>query len=121
MRIKQFDILLVNLSPTKGSEQKGLRPCIALESNGFQNRGSVTIICPLTSNVKKLYSFESKLKPSKTNGLSQPSKMMLRQIRVIDQKRINKKLGSLEKKYHPEILNSLKTLFDINKDFSNVT
>ena len=119
MKYKQFDVLLVNFSPTKGSEQKGVRPCVVLETNGFQNRGSITLVCPLTSNLKKLFSFETKLQPSKNNGLTQASKLMLRQLRVIDQARIQKKIGCLEPKYHSAIRASLKVLFDLNGDFPN--
>jgi len=117
MQLKQFDILLVNFSPTKGSEQQGVRPCVVLETNGFRERGSITLVCPLTSNLKKLYSFETKIDPSKANGLSEASKLMLRQIRVIDQARIHKRLGALESKYHDSIRESLRVLFDLNADF----
>ncbi len=30
---KRFDIVLVNLNPTKGHEQQGLRPCIVLQND----------------------------------------------------------------------------------------
>ncbi len=117
MHYNQFDILWVNLSPTKGSEQKGARPCIVLESNGFRDRGPTTLICPLTTNLKKLYSFETKILPTAKNGLSSESKLLIRQIRVIDQQRIQKKIGSLEEKYHQPIRHSLSVLFDLNADF----
>lgn len=119
MQLKQFDILLANFSPTKGSEQRGTRPCIVLESNGFRDRGSITVVCPLTTNLKKLYSFETRIEPSKANGLSKPSKLMLRQLRVIDQNRVRKRLGSLEFKYRDSIRDSLSILFDLKVDFSN--
>ena len=118
MKYKQFDVLLVNFSPTKGSEQRGMRPCVVLETNGFKDRGSITLVCPLTTNLNKLYSFETRIEPSKINGLSKPSKLMLRQLRVIDQARIHKKLGMLEPSYHDSIRESLKVLFDLNVDFS---
>lgn len=119
MQLKQFDVLLVNFSPTKGSEQYGTRPCVVLETNGFKERGRTTIVCPLTTNLKRLYSFEARITPSKVNGLSEVSKLMSRQLRVIDEKRIHKHLGRLEEKYHHAIRQSLVTLFDIGRDFSS--
>lgn len=118
MQLKQFDVLLVNFSPTKGSEQRGVRPCIVLESNGFKDRGSITVVCPLTTNLNKLYSFDTKIEPSKANGLSESSKLMLRQLRVIDRNRVHKRLGSLEPKYRDSIRESLSILFDLRADFS---
>lgn len=120
MQLEQFEVLLVNFSPTKGSEQHGTRPCIVLETNGFRDRGSITLVCPLTTNLKKLYSFETRIAPSKSNGLSEPSKLMLRQLRVIDQNRIYKRLGVLESKYHDSIRGALMVLFDLNMDFSKM-
>lgn len=117
MHLKQFDVLLVNFSPTKGSEQRGTRPCIVLETNGFRDRGTITLVCPLTTNLKKLYSFETKIEPSKSNGLLESSKLMLRQMRVIDKNRIHKRLGALESKYYDSIRESLAILFDLNADF----
>jgi mRNA interferase MazF len=117
MVISQFDVLWVDFSPTKGSEQHGVRPCIALETNGFKDRGSITLVCPLTTNLKRLYSFETKIEPSTQNGLSKVSKLMLRQLRVVDQARIQKRLGKLEQKYHDSIRESLAVLFDLNLDF----
>ncbi len=117
MKLKQFDVLLVDFSPTQGSEQRGVRPCVVLESNGFQDRGSITLVCPLTTNLKKLYSFETKIEASELNGLSGDSKLMIRQLRVIDQNRVHKHLGHLEPHYHEAIRNSLGILFDLNSDF----
>ena len=119
MKHRQFDVLLVNFSPTKGSEQRGLRPCVVLETNGFRNRGSITLVCPLTTNLKKLYSFETKIHPSKENGLATLSKLMLRQLRVIDQSRVHQKLGRLEREYHGSIRDSLEVLFDLKGDFAS--
>lgn len=119
MQLKQFDVLLVNFSPTRGSEQRGIRPCVVLETNGFRDRGSITLVCPLTSKVKKLYSFDTKIEPSRANGLSETSKLMLRQLRVIDKNRIHKRLGTLEAKYHDSIRQALAILFDLKADFSH--
>ena len=117
MNFKQFDVLVVNFSPTVGSEQKGLRPCIVLETNGFAGHGSVTVVCPLTTQLKKVFSFEAVIKPSKQNGLSQECKLLTRQLRVIDKRRVTKKLGQIEAEYHKKILESLAILFDLRGDF----
>lgn len=33
MKTKQFSIHLVNLDPVSGSEQRGVRPCLVLQTN----------------------------------------------------------------------------------------
>jgi mRNA interferase MazF len=117
MTIKQFDVLLVDFSPIQGSEQDGIRPAIVLQTNGLADKGNITLVAPLTTNLKKVYSFEVRLPPTSQNGLREQSKMLIRHIRSIDKKRIIKHMGHLEKKYHKGLLHSISVLFDINQDF----
>ncbi len=119
MNINQFDIWQVDLNPTMGSEQKGKRPCVILQTNAVSDYGLTTIIAPLTSKkVNKVYSFEADIKPSSRNGLRELSKIKFDQIRVIDKRRLIKKIGKIEEKYFFEILKALKNIFDFNRDFS---
>ncbi|MBC8181667.1 type II toxin-antitoxin system PemK/MazF family toxin, partial [candidate division KSB1 bacterium] len=49
--VKRGDIWLVDLNPTRGSEQKGIRPCIII-SNDLTNKYAPTVCAiPLTSNL----------------------------------------------------------------------
>ena len=119
MNISQFDIWKVDLSPTVGSEQKGKRPCLILQTNAVGNYGLTTIIAPFTSKkLDKIYSFEVKIKPSSKNGLKELSKIKFDQARVIDKKRLIKRLGKIEERHFFEILKALKIIFDFDRDFS---
>lgn len=50
---KQGDIVYVDLNPVKGHEQKGLRPAIVISNNIFNEKTHMSIMCPITSNVKE--------------------------------------------------------------------
>jgi len=39
MKIIQFEVWQINLNPSKGSEQKGIRPCIILQTNAANDYG----------------------------------------------------------------------------------
>lgn len=118
MRIFQFDVWQVNLNPTKGSEQKGKRPCVIMQTNAVSDYGLTTIIAPLTSkNTDRVYSFEAIIKPSRQNGLKEMSKIKINQVRVIDKSRLINKLGRIEKGYYHDIQIALKVIFDFNEDF----
>ena len=118
MKIKQFEIWQVDLNPTKGSEQRGKRPCVILQTNAVSNYGFTTIIAPITSKkIDKIYVFETIIEPSKINNLINISKIKFDQIRTIDKTRLIKKIGDIEKKYYDNIINSLKIIIDINGDF----
>ena len=50
---KQKDIILIDLNPTKGHEQKGYRPGIVISNNVFNTNTKMAIVCPITSNTKR--------------------------------------------------------------------
>ncbi len=119
MKIFQFEIWSVNLNPTKGSEQKGIRPCLVLQTNASNNYGFTTIVAPLTSKkLDKVYPYEVKIKKSKVNGLTLALKINFSQIRVIDKKRLVKKIGVVEKEYFTELKKAINIIFDLVGDFN---
>lgn len=50
---KQGDIAFLDFNPTKGHEQKGLRPCVVISNNVFNKNTKMAIVCPITSNEKE--------------------------------------------------------------------
>jgi len=114
----QFEIFNVGLSPTKGSEQSGVRPCLIVETNAARNRGKTTIVVPFTSKIEPRTSFDIILKPDSKNGLSQISKLKFRQIRVVDKTRLLQKIGAIsDAKIHRQIFAALKLVFDFEQFF----
>lgn len=49
---KQGDIVYVNFNPTKGHEQKGMRPAVVISDVIFNQYTKMSILCPITSNTK---------------------------------------------------------------------
>ena len=119
MNVKQFELWTLNLNPTKGSEQSGVRPCLIVETNATMNQGKTTIVIPVTTNIQKIFSFDIFLFPNKETGLQKKSKLKLRQIRVIDKTRLIQRIGKVtDLQKQKKILESLKLLFDCSKMFS---
>ena len=52
-KLKQRDIFLVNLSPTVGHEQSGLRPAVIISGNAYHNFG-IVMVSPLTTQIKNI-------------------------------------------------------------------
>ncbi len=117
--IKQFDIYLLGLSPTKGAEQKGVRPCVILQTNAVSEVSRTFLVGPISSKLSKSYPFQVPVVSSKENGLLKDSKIKLDQIRVIDRVRLIKRLGTLEKTYHPAISQAIDIMIDRFGDFSS--
>lgn len=89
MEIKQYDLVLVNLDPTIGSEMKKTRPCVVLSPNEMNRYLQTIVIAPLTSSSKP-YPTRVEIKQNKAKGW-----IVLDQIRTVDRTRIVKKLGTL--------------------------
>lgn len=91
---KRFDIVLVDLSPTKGHEQQGMRPCIILQNDFISQYLGVYLVAPITKNLLEVPT-GLVLNDWQSYGLDAPSKILFHQIRVIDETRIVKLLGKV--------------------------
>ena len=94
MEIIQYQIILVNLDPTIGSEIKKTRPCVVISPNEMNKYLRTIVIAPMTTSSKK-YPTRVEIKHDNKIGW-----IVLDQIRTIDKQRIIKQLGRLSK---PEI------------------
>ena len=89
VKIKRFDICLVNLDPTIGSEIKKTRPAIIISPDSMNlSRLKTVIIAPMTSTIKDNF-------PTRVMALFKDKKgqVALDQLRAIDRSRILQKLG----------------------------
>ena len=96
MEVTQYQVVLVNLDPTIGSEMKKTRPCVVISPDEMNKYLQTIIIAPITSSSKS-YPTRVILKNTKVKGW-----IVLDQIRTIDRQRLIKILGVLTEK---EILN----------------
>ncbi|MDP3975414.1 MAG: type II toxin-antitoxin system PemK/MazF family toxin [bacterium] len=117
MLIKKYDIVLVLLDPTRGSEQKGTRPCLVVQNNEVNKFSRTTVVCPFTTTLKD-YFFHVKVLPSRENGLIQPSALDLLQIRTVDKERIVRTVGVLEFSYREIFRNAFLESFDVDDHFA---
>ncbi|MFQ3576236.1 MAG: type II toxin-antitoxin system PemK/MazF family toxin, partial [Cytophagales bacterium] len=49
----QYEIVVVNLEPTIGSEIKKKRPCLIVSPNEMNKHLATVVVCPITSQSKK--------------------------------------------------------------------
>ena len=96
MEVTQYQVVLVNLDPTIGSEMKKTRPCVIISPDEMNKYLQTIIIAPITSSSKS-YPTRVILKNTKVKGW-----IVLDQIRTIDRQRVIKALGVLTEK---EIVN----------------
>jgi len=94
MDLKQYQIVLVNLDPTIGSEIKKTRPCVIISPNEMNKYLRTIIVAPMTTTSRK-YPTRIEVKHDRKIGW-----IVIDQIRTIDKQRIIRVLGRLS---HPDI------------------
>lgn len=109
--MNQGEIWQANLNPYKGGEQGGFRPVVILSGNLLNRHLPVVITAPLTTKIKK-YKGNPVLKPSKTNGLSNESELLVFHIRSVSKDRLVKKIGNIDTE---ELELAILTLNDLLK------
>ncbi|MEO6191217.1 MAG: type II toxin-antitoxin system PemK/MazF family toxin [Saprospiraceae bacterium] len=90
LEFSQYDIILVNLDPTIGSEIRKTRPCLIISPNELNWNLRTIIIAPITSNISH-YPTRIKIVLEIKEG-----RIVIDQIRTIDKSRVIKKLRVLE-------------------------
>ncbi len=95
MNIDRGTVVLVELDPTVGHEQRGVRPCVVVSDPAVNadQRFPLIAVVPLTgtSGQGALY---PQLSPG-ASGLSKTSFALVDQIRSIDKRRIVRMYGSI--------------------------
>ena len=84
MDVQRGDVVLANLNPTEGSEQRGVRPALVLQNDVGNRNASTTIVAPLTTSYdpQSIRPYEAELRADRT-VVDQDSVVLLNQIRVV--------------------------------------
>lgn len=105
------EIYYADLSPVIGSEQGGYRPIVILQNNKGNKYSTTVIVAPISSKITK------NTLPThviiETDFLEKKSVVLLEQIRTIDKKRIDEKIGELSLLTMDEVDLAIKTSLDI--------
>ncbi|MFP3012048.1 MAG: type II toxin-antitoxin system PemK/MazF family toxin [Rickettsia sp.] len=105
VNINRFDILLISLDPTKGTEINKIRPCVVISPNEMNKYINTLIVAPMTSKIKNY--------PTRVTVTFDDKKgnIVLDQIHTIDKSRIIKKLGTLDNETINLVFKTLEAIF----------
>ncbi|OFZ82908.1 MAG: transcriptional regulator [Bdellovibrionales bacterium RIFOXYD1_FULL_53_11] len=105
MEIKRFDVFLISLDPTQGSEIQKTRPCLVVSPDEMNQYLHTIIIAPMTSRCRE---YPTRI-PCHQGG--KEGEIVLDQLRTVDRGRLIKKLGSLDDRTRRAVLHGLAELF----------
>ena len=101
----RFDVFLVNLDPTVGSEIKKSRPCVVVSPDEMNRHIATIIVAPMTTKGKRY--------PTRVACQFQgkAGQIVLDQIRTIDKTRLIKSLGQISSAEQSLVLETLAEMF----------
>jgi mRNA interferase MazF len=105
MVAKRFDVFLVNLDPTFGSEIQKIRPCLVISPDEMNQYIATVIVAPMTTKgqlypTRVLCQFQGK-----------DGQIVLDQIRTVDKTRLVKHLGQISPDEQKTVLDTLAEMF----------
>jgi mRNA interferase MazF len=105
MVVRRFDVFLVTLDPTIGSEIKKTRPAVVVSPDEMNRHIATVIVAPMTTRQRNY--------PSRVplNFQGKDGEVALDQIRAVDKSRLAKRLGRLSPATQKKILQCLSEIF----------
>jgi mRNA interferase MazF len=115
MAIKQYELWIADLNPRVGTEPRKTRPVLVLQTD-LLNKIShpSTIICPLTTNVKKSAEILRVHIKKGVANINQNCDIMIDQIRAIDNRRLVKKIGRLPEEIISTVKENISIVLDLD-------
>ena len=105
MEMNQYDVVIVNLDPTVGSEIKKTRPCVIISPDEMNKYLQTIVIAPMTTTSRK-YPTRVKVKHENQTGW-----VVIDQIRTIDKLRVIKISGKLLESEIKEVKSVIKETY----------
>ncbi len=105
MEVNRFDVFLVNLDPTIGSEIRKARPCVVVSPDEMNLHIRTVVVAPMTTQGRP---YPSRVE-TRFNG--KDGQVVIDQIRTIDKLRLVRRLGTLDPNEAAEVLDVLREFF----------
>ena len=102
---ERFDVFLVTLDPTVGSEIQKTRPCLIISPNEMNKHLATVIIAPMTTSGKQ---YPSRIS---VNFDGKDGFITLDHIRSVSKDRLVKKLGTIDLETSKAVLMALGEMF----------
>ena len=113
-QVRRGDIWIVDWSPSRGSEQTGMRPAVVIQTDAANTNPHYPNTVVVTVSTKgKAVPFHVAVNPSRENGLKEASFVKCEQVLTISKSRLVRRLGSLEEKHVKAVAASLRRVLEL--------
>jgi len=111
--LKRFDVWIADLNPPNGTEPGKIRPVVIVQTDLLNNFHPSTLICPVTTNIFQKTEILRVNMSKNEAGLKKRSAILVDQLRAIDNKRLVKRLGRLNKSRREKLIDNLKVIMEL--------
>jgi mRNA interferase MazF len=113
MVIQQGDVFFLNLGQPRGSEPAYRHPHVIVQNNVFNmSRIATTVVCAITSNLKRAEAPGNVLLAEGEGNLRKPSVVNISQILTVDKSALVERIGRLPSNRVRQILDGLALLLE---------
>jgi len=106
--VRQFEVYIVNLDPTIGSEIKKKRHCLVVSPSEMNSALGTVIVAPMTTTLR---GYPSRVEVRFDNKFCE---ICLDQIRAVDESRLDKKsLGRIKPREMEMVKDGLSEMFEL--------
>ena len=105
MVARRFDVYLIALDPTLGSEIRKTRPCLVISPDEMNRHIATVIVAPMTTRGQP---YPTRI-TCRFQGKS--GQVVLDQLRTVDQTRLIRRLGRISPSVQRQVLTGLTELF----------
>ena len=106
------EVWLVDLNPTRGREQKGVRPALVVSHDAYnQGPADLVVVAPITSRDRGIPLHIPVNPPD--GGLKNHSAIMCDAVRSISKRRLLKKWGVMSSEVMHDVADRLRILMDL--------
>ena len=105
MVANRFDVFLISLDPTLGSEIRKTRPCLVVSPDEMNQHIRTVIVAPMTTKGRPY--------PTRVPCTFQGKRghVVLDQIRTVDKARLVRRLGTVSGNVQHKVLDALQEMF----------
>jgi mRNA interferase MazF len=105
MVTNRFDVFLISLDPTRGSEIQKTRPCLIISPDEMNQHIQTVIVAPMTTKGRP---YPSRV-PLAFQG--KRGQVVLDQIRTVDKSRLVRRLGTVSAAVQDKVMDALQEMF----------
>jgi mRNA interferase MazF len=103
--VTRFQVFLVRLDPTVGSEIQKTRPCVVVSPDEMNRHLRTVLVAPLTTSTR---TYPSRVRCRFEGRTGQ---VVLDQLRTVDRARLIRPLGTLDERASKRVLDTLQRMF----------